>query len=563
MGSLARGWEARGVHKRRRIRPSIAQRLGVVAGDVPTWPKSSRAALRERQDAEQDDDEEEEEESAIPSGKKRRQDIGGDGQSVPTVKGKEGKGKGKDNLINVIVVDDNDNDDATAPAASDHIKLELEPELDNVHVSDGLVFDIIGHIHHHPHHHIHLHNFIYFNTTTIIIAAPTSNAGAVNNGRSGLSSGATAGIIAGVLSAFLLLIGGICLCSRRARSRLVFLKGARLLKTPSRKDSREHFHYGTTTTFISGPEESMPPTRSLSIASLRSNAAHQTPRSNSSAASNRAGITEDERFSIMSGLRQHPVSFIPESEASFEPDPPANPSSNASVIAGRDSLRPFPATRGFGMPRESFRASGQTWPIKEALESPRSDQFEYDSSDPNEQQKRMTDVSSVAESMFNRISQATSTFGGSGLSPPPPPLPTSVNDNNPFLNKPQVPGMVYLPTRLTGLQQQQQQQQQQEAPRTIQPVAFAHAGPGGWGEGRQPPANRLEANESSGESLVEVTDLRRVSPPLPSPGSRFSRPTSSESEGVTSEASSDEYGSETRGLMRTTGFGVSSLPDDR
>lgn len=92
MGQREKSWEARGVHKRRRLRSSIAQRLKVVAGDVPTWFKLSSAALSERQGGGQTD---EDEERTIPTGKNRRQDDGGDSLSGPTAKGKDGKGKGK------------------------------------------------------------------------------------------------------------------------------------------------------------------------------------------------------------------------------------------------------------------------------------------------------------------------------------------------------------------------------------------------------------------------------------------------------------------------------------
>ncbi|KAJ4409175.1 hypothetical protein N0V82_009554 [Gnomoniopsis sp. IMI 355080] len=373
---------------------------------------------------------------------------------------------------------------------------------------------------------------------------------------------------------------------------------ARLLEAASavsRKDSRNQFRFGTTTTSISGPEvvDSMRQTRSLSTTSLGSNVAtrHLLVRSPSIAASNRGG--EDEGLSIMSGLRQHPVSMIAEKEGpSFEQHENETPgveqersSNTTNVIVGRDSLRPWPATRGFGVSlRDSSRTTSsstggqQTWPIKEALESPRSDQFEYDSSkDPSalQQQRRMTDISSATDSLYNqsnnRTSQATSAFLSSGLSHPRAPITRPENNNtNPFLDTPQVPGMVYMPTRLTAFQSQQQQQQQ-EAPRTLQPFPFAQAvtgGPAGSSEGGhlQPPPNRPEGQESSKESLVEVTDLRKgeESPALPSPGSHFSRPTSIESGGMNSELSSDG-GSEILRLahVETAGFGVSVISDNR
>lgn len=360
---------------------------------------------------------------------------------------------------------------------------------------------------------------------------------------------------AGILSAFILVIGGICICSRRARNRFLFFRRTRLLNAPSRKVSREPFQFGTTTTFISGPDDSMQQTRSMSTTSLRSSAAHQYPQSHSSTASHSVPITDDERTSIVSGLRQHPVSIITESEASFATEPPAEHSSNNTVIVGRDSIRPYPATRGFGAPRDSTRTSTQTWTITEAA-TPRSDRFEYDgpdeSSTPQMQMRASrTDASSTTDSIiFNRNSKSMSAFSESGLSPPPPLPPSLVApDRNPFRNKPQVPGMVYLPSRLTSLQTQQ-------ASRVVQTSSFAPVGSGGWVEHGQSNQQR-DGTESSGESLVEVTDLRRDSQPLSSPGSQFSRPTSSESEGISSEFSSEDGMSETHGLVATTGLDAS------
>lgn len=107
MGLLGRGSrEARGVHKRRRLRPSsIAQRLGVpvVAGDddddvVPNFfqssPAGSAASLRERQQQQQqveggqDKDQQDDEEVTMTLREKNRRQVGKD-------PGK-GKGKGKD-----------------------------------------------------------------------------------------------------------------------------------------------------------------------------------------------------------------------------------------------------------------------------------------------------------------------------------------------------------------------------------------------------------------------------------------------------------------------------------
>lgn len=361
---------------------------------------------------------------------------------------------------------------------------------------------------------------------------------------------------AGILSAFLLLIGGICLCSRRARNRFLFFRRTRLLNAPSRKDSREPFQFGTTTTFISGPGDSMQQTRSMSTASLRSSAARQYSQSHSSSASHNVPIADDERTSIMSGLRQHPVSIIAESEASFATEPPAEHSSNTSVIAGRDSIRPYPATRGFAAPRDSTRTSTQTWTITEAA-TPRSDRFEYEApDDPSTPQTQMrgsrTDASSTTDSIiYNRNSKSMSAFSESGLSPPPPLPPSLVAlDRNPFRNKPQVPGMVYLPSRMKSSQAQQ-------GSRVVQTSSFAQGVSGGWVENGQS-NNQRDGAESSGESLVEVTDLRRESQPLSSPGSQFSRPTSSESEGISSDFSSDDGMSETHGLVATTGLDAST-----
>lgn len=356
---------------------------------------------------------------------------------------------------------------------------------------------------------------------------------------------------AGVLSAFLFVIGGICLCSRRARNRFLFFRRTRLLKAPSRKDLREPFQFGTTTTFISGPDDSMQQTRSMSTASLRSSAAHQYPQSHSSTASHSVPITDDERTSILSGLRQHPVSIIAESEASFATEEHA---SNTSVVVGRDSIRPYPATRGFGAPRDSTRTSTQTWTITEAA-TPRSDRFEYEApDDPGAPQMQMrgsrTDASSTTDSIYNRNSKSMSAFSESGLSPPPMPSSLVAPDRNPFRNKPQVPGMVYLPSRLTSLQAQQ-------GSRVVPTSQFAQGGDGGWAETGQS-INQRNGTDSSGESVVEVTDLRRESQPLSSPGSQFSRPTSSESEGISSEFSSEDGMSETHGLVATTGLDASA-----
>lgn len=360
---------------------------------------------------------------------------------------------------------------------------------------------------------------------------------------------------AGILSAFLLLIGGICLCSRRARNRFLFFRRTRLLNAPSRKDSREPFQFGTTTTFISGPDDSMQQTRSMLTASLRSSAAQQYPQSHSSTVSHSVAITDDERTSIMSGLRQHPVSFIAESEASFATEPPAEHSSNNTVIVGRDSIRPYPATRGFGAPRDSTRTSARTWTITEAA-TPRSDRFDYEAPDgPGTPQTQIrgsrTDASSTTDSIiYNRNSKSMSAFSESGLSPPPPLPPSLVApDRNPFRDKPQVPGMVYLPSRLTSVQTQQ-------GSRVVQTSTFAQGGSGGWVENGQS-TNQRDGTESSGVSLVEVTDLRRESQPPSSPRSQFSRPTSSESEGISSEFSSEDGMSETHVLVATTGLDAS------
>lgn len=368
-------------------------------------------------------------------------------------------------------------------------------------------------------------------------------------------------IEAGVVSAFLLLLGGICLCSRRARNKFHFLKQARLLNAPSRKDSREPFQFGTTTTFISGPEDSMRQTQSMSTASLRSSAAHQYPQSRSSTASHAVPITDEERMSIMSGLRQHPVSIIAESEPLYAADTPTEHPSNTSVVIGRDSIRPYPATRGFGALRDSMRTSTQTWTIVEAA-TPQSDHFEHESpDDANSTQMQMrdsrTDVSSTTDSIYNRNSKSMSAVSGSGLSPPPPPLPPPfvAPDRNPFRNKPQVPGMVYLPSRLTSSQAQQ-------GSRVVQTSQFSQ-GESGWVENGQSSIQR-DGAESSGESLVEVTDIPRQSRPLSNPGSQFSRPTSSESEGISSDFSSEDGTSETHGLVASTGLDASAaLPGNR
>lgn len=306
----------------------------------------------------------------------------------------------------------------------------------------------------------------------------------------------------------------------------------------------------------------MQQTQSLSTASIRSSAAHQYPQSHSSTASHNVPITDDERTSILSGLRLHPVSIIAESEASFQADPPAEHSSNTSAIVGRDSIRPYPATRGFGAPRDSLRTSTQTWTITEAA-TPRSDRFECESpDDPNAPQMHIrdsrTDVSSTTDSIYNRNSKSMSAVSGSGLSPPPPPLPPSLvaPDRNPFRNKPQVPGMVYLPSRLTSSQAQQ-------GSRVVQTSQFSQGGSSEWLENGQP-NNQRDGIESSGESVVEVTEIRRQSRLLSSPGSQFSRPTSSESEGISSDFSSEDGTSETRGLVASTVLDASAaLPGDR
>lgn len=332
----------------------------------------------------------------------------------------------------------------------------------------------------------------------------------------------------------------------------------------------------------------MQQTRSLPPLSPSFSAARQSAMSRSSASSAETIILneeEDDESSLLSGLRQHPISTIAESEAASVPASlPAAPSSNTSVVAGRDSLRPFPATRGFVAGRDSLRSSsgtrgvmvgreslrpfpstrgfvalrdsrtsGQTWTIHEAVATRRSDQFEYDS--PDLAATRRSGFSSgVDSSSFHRTSQGTSVFYGAGLSPPP-----QAPGEDPFQDQPQVPGMVYMPTRLTAFQQQ--------VPRVVQPFPFAQAesariSQGGPSEGERSTmaASQQGGHESSGESLVEVTDIPKIEPPLPTPVSQFSRPTSVESAGGTTSVSSSDYDAgETLGPVMTAGFGVSAI----
>lgn len=104
MDLLGRGWEPRGLHKRRRLRPSIAQRLGIVPGDAPTRFKSPDSSLRSRQEETGNfEGQTGKASSPPPKDKKGRQnEIGtpdeNDGDDLG--KGKIGKGKGKGKKIN-------------------------------------------------------------------------------------------------------------------------------------------------------------------------------------------------------------------------------------------------------------------------------------------------------------------------------------------------------------------------------------------------------------------------------------------------------------------------------
>lgn len=89
----ARRWEPRSVYKRRRSRPFIAQRLGVMPDDVPT--RSDRPPrLRLRKGKAKDDDKEDDDNDDDPptTGKSRRQDDDpADDEKDPP----QGKGKGE------------------------------------------------------------------------------------------------------------------------------------------------------------------------------------------------------------------------------------------------------------------------------------------------------------------------------------------------------------------------------------------------------------------------------------------------------------------------------------
>lgn len=104
MDLLGRGWEPRGLHKRRRLRPSIAQRLGVVAGNVPTRLKSPNTSLRSRQEEAGTVKRQDGKASSPPPKEKqgRQNDIGTPDENAddPLGKGKIGKGKGKGKKMN-------------------------------------------------------------------------------------------------------------------------------------------------------------------------------------------------------------------------------------------------------------------------------------------------------------------------------------------------------------------------------------------------------------------------------------------------------------------------------
>lgn len=110
MDLLERGWEPRGLHKRRRLRPSIAQRLGTVSGDLPTRFKSPNASLRSRQEEPENSRRQDGKASLPPPKEKlgRQNDIGDPDESDendddPLGKGKIGKGKGKGKRTNYLV----------------------------------------------------------------------------------------------------------------------------------------------------------------------------------------------------------------------------------------------------------------------------------------------------------------------------------------------------------------------------------------------------------------------------------------------------------------------------
>lgn len=105
MDLLGRGWEPRGLHKRRRLKPSIAQRLGVVSGDLPTRLKSPNASLRSKQEQPGNIRRQDGKAGKPPPPKEklgRQNDLGAPDENPddPLGKGKIGKGKGKGKRMN-------------------------------------------------------------------------------------------------------------------------------------------------------------------------------------------------------------------------------------------------------------------------------------------------------------------------------------------------------------------------------------------------------------------------------------------------------------------------------
>lgn len=370
---------------------------------------------------------------------------------------------------------------------------------------------------------------------------------------------------AGIVSALLLLLGAICLCSRRARTRLLpqalFTQSRSPRASATQYDAQNPFSFGTMTTSVIGPASMQQMRSPTPPRSLHEGARPLMRRASTSETT----TTIDDRSSVFSGLRQHPVSLIADSDASFAPPP--------TPMVGRDSLRPYPATRGFAAARDSSRASGQTWASTQPPASSRqqSDQFEFEPPPPplSHPRWRTSDMSSAPDSLY-RASHATPASYIAGLSPPPPhlgmesyPSPPAVGQHafmaQQYDQYPEVPGgmVYYASSSAAGFR----------ASRVVEPDdSFAQATRvsqqgDAVNEGASKASSRRQGpgSSSSGESLVEVTTMQRSLAPLQSPdgtASHFSRATSSETGDGTSGTSSRHDGAS--GAFGTTGFGASA-----